>query len=205
MRPSMESIPLTPQQVILIRHGATQWSKSGQHTGRTDLPLLEEGETEARALRGKLSSLLDGVEPAMVLMSPLRRAVETCLLAGYGEQAQVDQDLLEWDYGLYEGRTTVEIEAERSGWELFRDGCPGGEVVGEVARRASRVIARLQSNHLCSERPALVFAHGHVLRVLTAVWAGLGPEHGRALPFETGAVGMLGWSHHDPAILGWNL
>ena len=202
----MEPIPHTPQTVVLVRHGATEWSRSGQHTGRTDLPLLGEGETEARDLHKKLSAFLGGRRPGVVLSSPLRRAVDTCRLAGFGEEAQLDEDLMEWDYGLYEGRTTSEIRLERSGWELFRDGCPGGEVASEVARRATRVIARLRANHTLShpERPALLFSHGHLLRVLAAVWVGVEPEVGRALPFETGAISVLGWSHEDPAILRWN-
>ncbi len=200
----MEPIPRTPQTVVLVRHGATKWSKSGQHTGRTDLPLLAEGETEARQLHTKLSALLGGRRPGVVLSSPLRRALDTCRLAGYGEQVQVDEDLMEWDYGLYEGRTTKEIRSERSGWELFRDGCPGGEVAAEVGRRAARVIARLRSNHGLVNEPALLFAHGHVLRVLAAIWIGADAELGRALPLETGALSVLGWSHGDPAIATWN-
>lgn len=200
----MEPIPHTPQNVVLVRHGATEWSRSGQHTGRTDLPLLEAGETDARDLHTKLSDILGGRRPGVVLSSPLRRALETCELAGFGEEVQLDDDLMEWDYGLYEGRTTAEIQAERSGWELFRDGCPGGEVASEVARRAARVIARLRSNHALSERPALIFSHGHLLRVLAAVWIGADPELGRSLPLETGAVSVLGWAHSDPAIDTWN-
>jgi broad specificity phosphatase PhoE len=200
----MEPIPHTPQNVVLIRHGATEWSKSGQHTGKTDLPLLEEGETEARGLNSKLSAFLSGSRPGVVLSSPLKRALQTCALAGFGDEVQLDDDLMEWDYGLYEGLTTAEIQADRSGWELFRDGCPGGEVASEVGRRAARVIARLRSNHALSTRPALVFAHGHLLRVLAAVWAGLEPEVGRNLPFETGAISVLGWAHEDPAIVTWN-
>lgn len=200
----MEPIAHTPQNVVLVRHGATEWSKSGQHTGRTDLPLLEEGETEAKALHGKLSAVLGDREPGVVLSSPLQRSLQTCKLAGYGDRVQLDDDLLEWDYGLYEGRTSAEIQAERSGWELFRDGCPGGEVASDVGRRVARVIARLRSNHALVDRPALLFAHGHVLRVLAAVWTGLDPAVGRALPFETGAISVLGWSHEDPAISAWN-
>ena len=202
----MEPIPRTPQTVVLVRHGATEWSKSGQHTGRTDLPLVEEGETQARDLHKNLSAFLDGRRPGVVLSSPLRRALDTCRLAGFGEEVQLDEDLMEWDYGLYEGRTTAEIRAERSGWELFRDGCPGGEVASEVGRRAARVIARLASNHALSrtERPAVLFSHGHVLRVLAAVFIGAEPELGRALPFDTGAISELGWSHDDPAIKVWN-
>jgi len=177
----------------------------GRHTGRTDLPLLPEGETKAAALHTKLPGVLGDREAALVLTSPLKRALDTCRLAGYGDQAQLEPDLVEWDYGLYEGRTTQEIQAERSGWDLFRDGCPGGETVSEVARRASRVIARLCSNRALTDQPTLLFAHGHVLRVLTAVWADFAPESARALPFETGAIGVLGWSHEARALARWNV
>jgi broad specificity phosphatase PhoE len=200
-----ESIPLTPQQVLLIRHGATEWSRSGRHTGRTDLPLLPEGETEAAALHTKLPALIGEAPPGLVLTSPLQRAVETCRIAGYGDVAQVDPDLVEWDYGLYEGKTTPEIRAERSGWELFRDGCPGGETASEVVRRVTRVIDRLKANHALTDHPALLFAHGHVLRVLAATWPGFGNEAGRALPMQTAAVGVLGWSNDEPALAAWNL
>ncbi|MGO9198542.1 MAG: histidine phosphatase family protein [Acidimicrobiales bacterium] len=203
--PSMVPIPLTPQQVVLIRHGATAWSEGGQHTGRTDLPLLEEGEAQARELKRKLSALLGARPPGLVLSSPLKRAFDTCRLAGYEEVAQVDEDLVEWDYGLYEGLTTPEIQAIHKGWELFRDGCPGGETLGDVTRRACKVIGRLRSNDLLTDRAVLVFAHGHVLRVLTAAWAGFGPEAGRGLPFGTGCLGILGWARDDPALEAWNV
>ncbi|MGO9558347.1 MAG: histidine phosphatase family protein [Acidimicrobiales bacterium] len=201
----MEPIARIPQQIVLVRHGATKWSIGGQHTGRTDLPLLEEGKAEAEALRAKLEEVFGDRPPALVLSSPLRRALDTCRLAGYGGEVELDEDLEEWDYGMYEGLTTPEIQAQRAGWELFRDGCPGGEMLSDVARRANRVIGRLRSNHLLTERPALIFAHGHVLRVLTAVWCDFGPEAGRGLPFETGALGMLGWARDDPALVGWNI
>jgi probable phosphoglycerate mutase len=201
----MQPIPLTPQQIVLVRHGATEWSTSGQHTGKTDLPLLEEGKAQASALQAKLASGFGDRPPGLVLSSPLRRAVDTCRLAGYGDEAELDEDLEEWDYGMYEGLTTPEIQAQRAGWELFRDGCPGGEVLSDVARRVNRVIGRLRSNHLLTERPALIFAHGHVLRVLTSVWCDFGPEAGRALPFETGALGIVGWARDDPGLVGWNI
>ncbi len=203
--PSLEKIPLTPHQVLLVRHGATAWSKDGRHTGTTDLPLLPEGETEARALHTKLSALVGETPPGLVLSSPLTRSLDTARLAGYDRDLGIDDNLVEWDYGLYEGRTTREIQAERSGWELFRDGCPGGETAAEVARRVGRVIDRMRSNHVLTGRPAILFAHGHVLRVLASMWAGFGKEGGRALPFETGHVGVLGWSHDDPALVRWNV
>lgn len=198
-------IPLTPLKTILVRHGATAWSRSGRHTGRTDLPLLPEGETDAVHLRSKLSDALGGDAPGAVLSSPLERARETCRLSGFDAEACYDEDLLEWDYGAYEGLTTDQIRAERPGWELFRDGCPGGESLEDVARRAARVIDRLRSTAPLSERAVLVFAHGHLLRVFAALWAGFGPDKGRALPFATGSIGQLGWVREDPALERWNL
>ena len=198
-------IPLTPLKTILVRHGATAWSRSGRHTGRTDLPLLPEGETDAVRLRSKLSDTLKGAAPGAVLSSPLERARETCRLSGFDAEACYDEDLLEWDYGDYEGLTTDQIRVERPGWDLFRDGCPGGENVEDVARRVGRVINRLRSMPHLSRSMVLVFAHGHLLRVFAAVWAGFGPEKGRALPFETGAIGQLGWVREAPALERWNL
>lgn len=201
----MAPTPLTPHRVLLVRHGATQWSKDGRHTGRTDLPLLREGETEAERLRGKLKTLLGEHPPALVLSSPLRRALDTCRLAGYGDEVVVEPDLVEWDYGDYEGRTTAEIRADQPGWDLFRDGCPGGEKVTDVARRVGDLLGRLRGDSRLARASILCFSHGHALRVLTTVWADFPPEQARALPLETGAVGVLGWSHSDPAIERWNL
>ncbi len=140
-----------------------------------------------------------------MLSSPLSRAVETCRLAGFGDEMEVVEALSEWDYGVYEGRTTDQIRADRPGWELFRDGCPGGESLTEVAGRVGPLIERLRADAALDGAPVLVFAHGHVLRVMTALWAAFGAEAGRALPFETGKVGVLGWSHTDPALVAWNL
>ena len=157
--------------VTLVRHGETAWSASGKHTGRTDIPLTEEGERKARALRERLK----GVTFDRVFTSPLQRAARTCALAGFGEVAKVDPDLLEWDYGDYEGRKTSEILAERPGWLLFRDGCPNGEQPADVGARADRVIARLRA----ADDRAIVFSSGHILRVLAARWLGLAPSEGR--------------------------
>lgn len=147
---------------------------------------------------------MNGAAPGLVLSSPLRRALDTCRLAGYGADVQLDDDLVEWDYGKYEGLTRQEIRQQRPGWDLFRDGCPGGESIEDVAGRVSRVISRLRAAPEVKDAPALVFAHGHVLRVFAAVWAAIGPRSARALPFETGAVGVLGWAHEDPGIVRWN-
>lgn len=200
----MEPRSLTPHQILLVRHGATAWSRDGRHTGRTNIPLLDQGETEARQLRSKLLGLLQGREP-VVFSSPLARALDTCRLAGFGSHVELDDDLMEWDYGEYEGCTTAEIQKGRPGWELFRDGCPGGETLSEVAARVSGVLCRLRHDERLVERPALLFAHGHVLRVLTAVWASFGPAAGRSLPMATGAVGILGWTHAEPALERWNV
>jgi len=202
---SSEAIARVPRQVLLVRHGATQWSRDGRHTGRTDLPLLPEGETEARALQGKLEALLGERGPARVLCSPLARAQATCRLAGYGDRMELDSDLMEWDYGAYEGRTTPQIQAERPGWELFRDGCPGGESAADVAARVRRVIAGVRADPALEGASVLVVAHGHVLRMLASIWAGFGDEGGRSLPLETGAVSVLGWAHEYAALARWNL
>lgn len=196
--------PLVPRRILLVRHGATVWSRDGRHTGRTNLPLLPEGETEAKALEVKLADLLAGRPPDLVLSSPLRRALDTCRLAGYGDEAVVEPDLVEWDYGEYEGRTTAQIREERPGWDLFRDGCPGGESLEDVAGRAKRVLGRLREDPSLTEGSVLVFSHGHALRVLAVVWPDFPPEQARAFPLETGAVGVLGWARSDPAIERWN-
>ncbi len=184
--------------ICLVRHGETAWSLTGQHTGLTDLPLTERGERAARALVPRLR------EPqfTLVLTSPLQRARRTCELAGFADLAQVDTDLCEWNYGAYEGRRTVEIRAERPQWELFRDGCPGGESADEVARRADRIIARARA----AGGNVLLFSSGHVLRVLTARWLGLPPEAGRLLLLGTTSVSALGYEHNalEPVVRLWN-
>lgn len=186
-----------PQSVVLARHGETEWSRSLRHTGKTDLPLTEEGRRQARALGPRLRAWTF----SLVLTSPLQRALETCRLAGYGEQAQVRPDLVEWDYGRYEGLTTPQIQEIRPKWSLWRDGCPGGEKAEDVGRRVDRVIAEVRGVH----GDVLIFAHGHVLRVLTARWLGEPPEGGRHYALQTATLSVLGYEHTDPVIRQWNL
>ena len=182
----------------LVRHGETEWSLSGRHTGRTDLPLTARGEEDARAL----GPVLQGLRFTKVLTSPLQRAARTCELAGFGTMAEADPDLLEWDYGLYEGRKTADIRAERPDWELFRDGCPEGETPAQVALRADRVIRRVRA----SGGDALLFSSGHILRVLAVRWVGLEPVTGQFLRLSTASLSVLGYEHSrsEPAILHWN-
>ncbi|MEV1169726.1 histidine phosphatase family protein [Nonomuraea sp. NPDC049784] len=188
-------------EMLLLRHGETEWSKAGKHTGRTDLPLTEHGEDQARAL----ASLVKGQAFDLVLVSPAQRARRTAELAGLNGY-QVDPDLWEWDYGGYEGITTPEIRKTRPGWYLWRDGViPGdaehpGESAEEVAARADRVIERAKA---VEGRVALV-AHGHFLRVLAARWLGLGPEEGRLLKLDTGTYSRLGFEHAEPVLTTWN-
>jgi broad specificity phosphatase PhoE len=188
---------IEPPQVYLVRHGETAWSLSGQATGRTDIPLTERGEREARALRARLR----GLSFAAVLTSPLQRARRTGELAGF-PQAQVEPDLAEWDYGEYEGRRTADIRAERPGWRLLEEGCPGGETAAAVGVRADRVIARLRA----LSGDALVFAHRDILRVLAARWLAFEAVEARRLYLTTASVSILGY-HHDldePVIRLWN-
>jgi probable phosphoglycerate mutase len=188
----------TLPRVFVARHGETAWSLSKQHTGLTDIPLTEAGEAHARELGERLRGLHFG----RVLASPLQRARRTCELAGFGGVAQVDADLVEWNYGDYEGRKTADIRRDRPGWQLFRDGCPGGESVAEIGRRADRVIARLRA----LEQDTLLFSSGHILRVLTARWLGLEPAAGRLFFLGTGSLSILGYEHDrdEPALLLWN-
>jgi broad specificity phosphatase PhoE len=183
--------------VHLARHGDTAWTISGQHTGHTDLPLTERGERNARALGERLR----GRKFARVFTSPLQRAVRTCELAGFSGAAETDADLVEWDYGEYEGRRTVEIHAERPGWLLFRDGCPGGEAPNQVGARADRVIARLRA----VGGDVLLFSSGHFLRVLTARWLGLDVAAGTYFVLGTASLSALGYEHDrtEPAIRLW--
>jgi broad specificity phosphatase PhoE len=189
-----EALPV----LVLVRHGETPWSLSGQHTGRTDLPLTERGERQARALGARLG----GLTPAQTFTSPLQRAARTCELAGFGAAAAPDPDLLEWDYGRYEGRTSAEIQAERPDWQLFRDGCPGGETPAQVAARADRVVARVRA----IRGDCLLFSSAHVLRVLTARWLGLEAAAGRLFRLGTASVSILGYEHGmgEPVIRLWN-
>ena len=184
--------------LVLVRHGATAWSRSGQHTGRTDLPLLEEGRQMAMRLREPLREW----RFSAVWTSPLSRASETCALAGFGDTAALRADLLEWDYGSFEGKTTKEIRAARPHWTLWADGVPCGESARDVGQRADRVIAEARAQ----PGPVLVFAHGHVLRVLTARWLGLPPTEGRLFALGTAALGVLGFDSdaEQPLLQRWN-
>jgi broad specificity phosphatase PhoE len=184
--------------VYLVRHGETAWSLSGQHTGITDLPLTERGRGNAERLKARLR----GLTVTKVLTSPLQRAVQTCEIAGFKGGAEIDPDLIEWNYGEYEGRTTAEIRAERPGWQLFRDGCPGGESLAEVAARADRVVSRLRG----FQSDTLIFSSRHILTVLAARWLGLEPFRGRFFLLNTASVSALGYDHSlsEPAIRLWN-
>ena len=184
--------------IYLARHGETAWSVSGQHTGLTDLPLTERGQRNARALGPRLQ----GTSFVQVFSSPLQRALHTCELAGFRELAQIDPDLVEWDYGHYEGRTTPEIHRERPDWQLFRDGCPGGETAEQVGLRADRVVQRLRA----ADGDVLVFSSAHFMRVLAARWLGLGPDQGRYLVLTTASLSSLSYEHNpsEPVIRLWN-
>ncbi len=187
---------MSGHQVVLVRHGQTEWSLSGQHTGTTDMPLTDEGRRHAEALGGRLSAW----SFARVLTSPLSRAVDTCRLAGLGDDAETTGDLREWDYGEYEGRRTVDIREERPGWDLWKDGVPGGETVEEVGARADRVIDAARS----AGGDVALFAHGHVLRVIGARWIGLPPDHGALLALSTASISVLGWERETAVIERWN-
>ena len=184
--------------VYLVRHGETAWSLTGQHTGRTDLPLTSHGEAQAR----KLHERLQGPRFAQVFSSPLQRAMRTCQLAGFGSVASLDPELTEWDYGDYEGQTLGEIQRERPGWDLFRDGCPGGESVSQVTERVDRVLSRMRA----VEGTLLIFSSGHLLRVLAARWLGTDAELGRGLQLDAASVCVLSYDHKgtDRVIRLWN-
>jgi broad specificity phosphatase PhoE len=188
----------------VIRHGATEWSRTGRHTGTTDLPLLPEGETEARGLRASLPRLAPPCSPVLILTSPLLRARQTCDLAGYGTRAVVEPCLAEWDYGDYEGLTTAEIRAARPGWDLFRDGCPGGEAAGDVGCRVDRLLDRLRADPGLGGAEVLLFSHGHLLRVLTARWLGFAPAEARHFALQAGSIGRLSWEHEWAIVERWN-
>jgi len=184
--------------VYLARHGETAWTISRQHTGVTDLPLTAQGEAEAV----RLAERLEGLTFAAVLTSPLQRAVRTCELAGFGSAAEVEPDLLEWNYGAYEGRTSADIRAERPDWQLFRDGCPGGESPDQVGARADRVIRRVRA----IGGDLLLFSSGHFLRVFAARWLGLDPGAGRYFLLGTASLSAVGYEHDrsEPVIRLWD-
>ena len=188
-----------PLQVIyLARHGQTEWSLTGQDTGLTDLPLTERGEENARAPRERLIGLNFG----KVFTSPLQRATRTCELAGFGAVAEVDRNLLEWDYGQYEGLTTAEIHAKRPDWQLFRDGCPGGESPEQVGARADSMLSRVRT----AGADVLLFSSGHFLRVLAGRWLGLEPATGRFFMLRTASLSALGYENNlsQPVIQFWD-
>jgi probable phosphoglycerate mutase len=191
-------------ELILLRHGETEWSRSGRHTGRTDIPLTPHGEAAAAELAPALAKR----KFVAVFTSPAQRAVRTALLAGL-TGGQPDPDLWEWDYGGYEGRTTADIQAERPGWYLWRDGViPGdarhpGETVAQVGARADRVLSRVRP--LLAEGDVALVAHAHILRVLTARWLRLDPDGGRLFRLDTGTISTLGTEHDQPVILSWNV
>jgi broad specificity phosphatase PhoE len=183
-------------RLVSVRHGETEWSLSGQHTSRTDLPLTAAGRERAAALRGALS----GFSFALVLCSPLRRARETCAIAGFEDQAVIDEDLREWDYGEYEGLTTPQIRERDPNWVLWRGGCPGGEKPADVGARADRVLARVRD----IDGDALAFAHGHILRVLAARWIEMDVSAGARIALSAGAISVLGHERETRVIERWN-
>jgi len=190
-------MPERKQQVFLVRHGETEWSLNGRHTGTTDLPLTEHGRFVAR----QLQPILARETFAAVLTSPLTRARETCDLAGLGERAVVQPDLHEWLYGDYEGLTPKEIDERRPGWMIFRDGCPGGESPAEIGARVDRVIALVRD----VPGDVALFAHGHVFRVLVARWIGLAPLGGQHFLLGTATLSVLGYYRDAPAVSTWNV
>ncbi len=183
-----------PNSVWLMRHGETEWSRSGQHTSRTDLPLTDEGERRA----ADLARMLAGRRFALVLSSPMRRALETCRLAGYAPE--IAEDLHEWDYGAYEGLTTAQIQQAAPGWTIWTGVLPGGETIAQVSARADRVLERA----LAADGDVALFSHGHMLRVLTARWLRLPPDSGRLLALSTGSISVLGWERETRVLQLWN-
>ncbi|MBJ7599637.1 MAG: histidine phosphatase family protein [Candidatus Nephthysia bennettiae] len=184
------------QRVFLVRHGDTKWTKTGQHTGRTDLPLTTEGENQGRLLRERLGE----IDFALVLSSPLQRAKETCRLADLLSRAEVSEDLHEWDYGTYEGLTTNQIRGLRPDWALWTDGAPDGETADQISGRADRVLERVRR----AEGNVALFSHGHMLRVLGARWVGLPATAGRGLLLSTASVSVLGYEREERVITLWN-
>jgi broad specificity phosphatase PhoE len=183
-------------EIVLVRHGETEWSRAGKHTGRTDIPLTGRGRDQAR----RLQSTLRDRRFALVLTSPLRRASETCSLAGFGDAAEESSDLREWDYGDFEGRTTADIRTEVDGWTIWTHEVPGGETAAAIARRADRVVDLVRM----VDGDVALFAHGHILRVLAARWCGLDVRFGRLLALDTGTLSILGYERESPVIRLWN-
>ena len=183
-------------EIVLVRHGETEWSREGKHTGHTDVPLTELGGRQAQAV----GAVLKGRRFALVLSSPLTRALETCRLAGFGDVAELRDELREWDYGAFEGRKTIEIREERPGWTLWRDGVPEGETIDQIAVRVDRVLAELRAG----QGDALLFAHGHVLRVLAARWLGLEPQAGALFALAPASISALGYERETSVIRLWN-
>lgn len=190
------SQPNTSQRIVVVRHGETAWSREKRHTGRTDLPLTEEGRAQAASLIPRLAVL----SFAAVFVSPLQRARETCRIAGFGDRAVVDPDLIEWDYGECEGLTSEEIQQRIPGWTLFGYGAIGGETIEDVATRAQRVIARVRK----FDGDVLLFGHGHQLRILSALWLDYAPVAAQRLQLATASPSMLGYEHDWSALLSWN-
>jgi broad specificity phosphatase PhoE len=189
-------LQLQPTDLVVVRHGETAWSRSGQHTGNTDIPLTPAGEAAA----AQLEPLLAGVDFAQVLSSPLQRARRTAELAGFGARLGVDADLVEWNYGAYEGLTSAEIQSQAPGWLVFTDGCPNGESPGQVAERVDRLLARVRAD----QGPTLLFAHGHLLRVLVARWLELPPSEGRRFLLDTATLNVLSHYKGVQALGCWN-
>ncbi|MET9175208.1 histidine phosphatase family protein [Streptomyces misionensis] len=188
-------------RILLARHGQTAWSLSGKHTGRTDVPLLDEGRRGAKLLGERLHRApMDGLPGVEVRTSPLSRARETCELAGFGERAETWDALLEWDYGAYEGMTPAQIQAVRPGWLIWRDGVPEGETIAEVTARVDEVIGWVRS----ADRDVLLFAHGHILRSLAARWLGFPLDFGARVRLNPTSLSILGWAYGEPALESWN-
>ncbi|AWT43471.1 MULTISPECIES: histidine phosphatase family protein [Streptomyces] len=188
-------------RILLARHGQTEWSLSGKHTGRTDVPLLEEGRRGAKLLGERLNRApLDGLPGVEVRTSPLARARETCELAGFADRATTWDTLMEWDYGAYEGMTPAEIQAVRPGWLIWRDGVPEGETLAEVTARADEVVAWARS----ADRDVLVFAHGHILRSIAARWLGYPLDFAARIRLNPTSLSTLSWAYGEPAIESWN-
>jgi len=190
-------MPERRPQVVLVRHGETEWSASGRHTGTTDVPLTDQVRRQAEAL----GRCLKDWSFVLVLASPLRRAAETCRLAGLAASMEARDDLREWDYGEYEGRTTADIRTGRPGWSLWMDGVPGGETAERVGRRADRIVAEARA----AGGDVALFAHGHILRVVAARWLDLPPDRGRSLALETATISILGYERETSVITRWNM